>query len=103
MDPQELHQRLSRISTQWTLVLQAHPAYHAALQFRVANPEAPSAQMAEHLSACLGKPVAAASARKLLERGHAKFADLLLEEVAVSLEEPSAEELEVELNELDLL
>jgi RNA polymerase sigma factor (sigma-70 family) len=87
----------------WKSLLLAHAGYHAVLQFRIANPDAISAQMAEHLSASMGKPVSAASARKMLERGHAKFAELMVEEVAISLEDPSPEELEEELNELDLL
>jgi DNA-directed RNA polymerase specialized sigma24 family protein len=87
----------------WKALADANPAYHAALRFRIDNPEVPSAQMAEQLEATLGKAVSAASARKLLERAHGKFADLLLEEVAFSLEEPSAEALREELTELDLL
>ena len=41
--------------------------------------------------------------RKALQRSHAKFAELLVEEVAISLGEPSREELAKELGELDLL
>ena len=59
--------------------------------------------MAEHLTVCLGKPVNAAAARKMLERAHAKFADLLVDEVACSLEAGSDVELERELADLDLL
>jgi hypothetical protein len=59
--------------------------------------------MAEHLSYCLGKPVTAASARNMMERAHTKFADLFLEEVAISMETSVAAELEQELNDLDLL
>ncbi len=50
-----------------------------------------------------GKPVNAPSARKMLERAHAKFADLLVDEVANSLESGSDVELERELADLDLL
>ena len=38
-----------------------------------------------------------------MQRSHAKFADLLVDEVATSLAEPSRDELAQELSELDLL
>jgi hypothetical protein len=41
--------------------------------------------------------------RKALQRSHAKFAELLVDEVAASLKDPSREELADELRELDLL
>jgi len=87
----------------WKALAENNEAYHAALRYRVENPDAPSAQMAENLTASLGKPVNAASARKTLERAHAKFADLLVDEVACSLEGPSDDVLEQELADLDLL
>src|SRR5262249_61027564 len=59
--------------------------------------------MAGRLGAPLGKPVTAAGVRKALQRAHAKFADLLLDEVACSLEGPTPELLRAELRDLDLL
>ena len=41
--------------------------------------------------------------RKALQRAHADFADLLVSEVAHSLDEPTPADVEVELRELDLL
>jgi hypothetical protein len=41
--------------------------------------------------------------RKTLQRAQAKFADLLVEEVATSLESATEEELQSELRELELL
>ena len=41
--------------------------------------------------------------RKALQRSHAKFAELLVDEVATSLGAPSRDELAEELRELDLL
>jgi len=87
----------------WKALKENNDAYHAALRYRIENPDAVSAQMAEHLTAALGKPVAAPLARKMLERAHTKFADLLLDEVAYALENPAQQELEKELTELDLL
>jgi hypothetical protein len=62
-----------------------------------------SGEMAANVSRQLGKPLNAAAARKAVERGHAKFADLLVDEVAQTLEDPCLEEIEAELRELDLL
>jgi RNA polymerase sigma-70 factor (ECF subfamily) len=59
--------------------------------------------MAAQLSTELGKPLTAAGVRQLLHRARERFADLLLEEVAQSLAEPSPERLEQELLELGLL
>jgi RNA polymerase sigma-70 factor (ECF subfamily) len=87
----------------WQALYQASADYHAVLLFRIENPDLPSPEMAARLAAQLGKPLTAAWVRKALQRAHAKFADLLLEEVAVSLEKATPEGLEQELRELDLL
>ena len=63
----------------------------------------PSAEMAEKLTGQLGKPMTAENVRKSLQRAHTKFAELMLDQVAESLDDPSPEELEAELNALDLL
>jgi hypothetical protein len=59
--------------------------YHTALRFRAEQPDLRSAQMAERLSVCLGKPLTAVGARQTLHRARDQFADLLLDEVARSL------------------
>jgi RNA polymerase sigma-70 factor (ECF subfamily) len=86
----------------WAALAQVNAPYHAVLLFRVSNPEMASSQMAEQLSAQLGKPVTAAWVRKTQQRAHDKYAELLIEEVAVSLEQDT-ESLEQELADLDLL
>ena len=63
----------------------------------------PSGEMAERVSAQLGKPMTAENVRKSLQRAHAKFAELMLDQVADSLDDPTVEELEGELEALDLL
>jgi RNA polymerase sigma factor (sigma-70 family) len=78
------------------------PVY-AVLRFRADHPDLPSAQMAERLGEQLGRPLTPANARQLLHRAREKFADLLLEEVAQSLADPTPEELEEELVHIDLL
>jgi len=87
----------------WQALAAANLGYHAALRLRIENPDMPSGELAEQLSTTLGKPVTAANARKMLERAHIKFADLLVQEVACSLEDAPQAELEKELKELDLL
>jgi RNA polymerase sigma-70 factor (ECF subfamily) len=87
----------------WQALAEDNPSYHAVLLFRIENPDASSAQMAEQLGTRLEKPLTAAWVRKTLQRAHGKFADLLLDEVAASLEAPTPETLRRELKELDLL
>ena len=77
--------------------------YHAVLRFRLDHPEMHSPEMATHLSTQLGKRVSATSVRVLLHRARETFADLLLDAVLGSLEDPSPEEAEQELIELGLL
>jgi RNA polymerase sigma factor (sigma-70 family) len=77
--------------------------FHTILRFRIEHPELRSSQMAEQLSVQLGQPLRADWVRQTLHRGREKFADLLLREVADTLREPSAEELEEELTDLGLL
>jgi DNA-directed RNA polymerase specialized sigma24 family protein len=77
--------------------------FHAVLRFRAEHPDMRSPQMAEHLAAQLGRPLTAVGVRQTLHRARAKFAELLLEEVAQSLDNPTSEHLEQELIELGLL
>ena len=75
---------------------------HTVLHFRAGNPEMRSAEMAESLSAALGKKVTAEWVRKWLHLGREKFAGLLLHEVAISLREPTPDAVEQELIDLEL-
>jgi len=77
--------------------------YHSVLRFRIEHPSLRSAQMAEQLSAQLKQPVSADWVRQTLHRGRERFADLLLAEVADTLRNPTAEELQNELVDLGLL
>jgi RNA polymerase sigma-70 factor (ECF subfamily) len=78
------------------------PCY-AVLRFRADHPEMRSPQIAEQLSAQLGRPFTAAGIRQVLHRAREKFADLLLNEVTHTLEKPTANQLEQELVDLGLL
>ena len=77
--------------------------YHAVLLFRIENPDVPSPRMAEVLSARLGTSLRPDQVRKALQRSHARFAELLVDEVAITLGDPSREELAEELREVELL
>lgn len=77
--------------------------FYTVLRFRADHPDLSSAQMAENLSTKLGKAVSAANVRQLLHRSREKFAELLLDEVSQSLEQPTTDRLTEELVELSLL
>jgi DNA-directed RNA polymerase specialized sigma24 family protein len=95
--------RAELLDRTWTALASAQPMYHAVLLFRVENPDVTSTQMAEHLAERLGTPMRPDQIRKALQRSHAKFAELLVDEVATSLDNPSNDELAEEVRELDLL
>jgi RNA polymerase sigma-70 factor (ECF subfamily) len=94
--------RAELLERTWQALAALNADYRAVLLYRIENPDLPSAEMAERLSAQLGKPVTAAWVRKAQQRAHAKFADLLIDEVAASLATATAAEVEAELRELDL-
>jgi RNA polymerase sigma-70 factor (ECF subfamily) len=87
----------------WKALEAANSTYHAALQLRVESPDMQSPEMAERLTAQLGRPVSADNVRKVIQRAHARFAELLIDQVADSLDDPTPAELEEELRLLDLL
>ncbi len=95
--------RQSVLDQTWKALAGANPAFHAVLLLRIENPDMPSPEMAQRLGEQLGKPMTPENVRKSLQRAHAKFAELLLDQVAESLDEPTDEELEGELQALDLL
>jgi RNA polymerase sigma-70 factor (ECF subfamily) len=76
--------------------------YHTVLRYRADHPKIHSPQIAEQLTAQLGRPLTAAGIRQILHRARQRFADLLLEEIGHSLENPTPEKLEQELLELGL-
>jgi RNA polymerase sigma-70 factor (ECF subfamily) len=77
--------------------------YHTVLRWRAEHPKAPAARLAEEFTARHGKPFTEAGVRQTLHRAREKFAELLLEEVARSLETDRPDLLEQELVELGLL
>jgi RNA polymerase sigma-70 factor (ECF subfamily) len=77
--------------------------FYTVLRLRADQPDLRSPQMAEQLSARLGKPITSNNVRQLLHRAREKFADILLDEVTQSLENATPDELEQELGDLGLL
>jgi RNA polymerase sigma-70 factor (ECF subfamily) len=77
--------------------------FYTVLRLRVEHPDTPSLQLAEQLTAQLGRSFTATAVRQLLHRARERFADLLLRETARSLQTSSTERLEQELAELNLL
>jgi RNA polymerase sigma-70 factor (ECF subfamily) len=90
------------VNRAWETLAQVQPTFHATLLMHVQDPELPSTQLAARLTTQLGKPFTATNVRVTLHRARAKFADLLLDEVAHSLENPTAAELLQELHDLRL-
>jgi RNA polymerase sigma-70 factor (ECF subfamily) len=77
--------------------------FHTVLRWKTERPDQRSAQLAQRLGELQGKPVTENALRKMLHRARQHFADLLVEEVARSLQTSDPAELEQELIELDLL
>jgi RNA polymerase sigma factor (sigma-70 family) len=81
----------------------AEQHHYRVLRFRAEHPDLSSGQMAERLSADLGRAVKADWVRQTLKRARDRFTELLLDELSRSLDNPTRERLEQELTELGLL
>jgi RNA polymerase sigma-70 factor (ECF subfamily) len=77
--------------------------YYTVLRCKTEEPELRSAQLATRVSARLGKPLTGENLRQLLHRARRRFAELLVEEVARSLESAEPEQVTLELIDLGLL
>jgi RNA polymerase sigma-70 factor (ECF subfamily) len=82
---------------------EAGQPYHTLLRCKVANQQLSSAELAEYLRTHLGKTLSVTALRQLLHRARENYADLLVNEVALSLQTDDPERLAQELIELDLL
>ena len=76
--------------------------YHTVLRLRVEHPGLRSPELAERLSAKLGRPISAGGLRMALQRSRDRFVEFLLEEVAAGLSDPTADQVEQELIDLGL-
>jgi RNA polymerase sigma-70 factor (ECF subfamily) len=82
---------------------QSGKPHHTVLRFRSQHPDLRSPELAEQLSERLQKPISAANVRVLLHRSRERFADLLLEEIGQSLDNPTIDDLEQEVADLRLM
>jgi RNA polymerase sigma-70 factor (ECF subfamily) len=73
------------------------------LRLRAENPDEDSEQLAARLSKATGRRIRADATRQQLRRARVRFAELLLEELAWSLDEPTPDKVEEELVELGLM
>jgi RNA polymerase sigma-70 factor (ECF subfamily) len=78
------------------------PCY-TVLRLRADNAQLRSPELAQRLSELLGRPFSAVAVRQALHRARDRFADLLLDEIRHSLEDPTTDRLEQELIDLGLL
>jgi len=79
-----------------------HP-HHKVLKFRSQHPDLRSAEMAEKLGPVLGQPLTGGAMRQKLQRAREQWVRFLVDEVKVSLREPSRDAVEEELADLKLL
>lgn len=77
--------------------------YHTVLRMRIEHAGLATEALAEKLSEKLGKPITAGSGRVLVHRARDKFALLLIERIADSLEDATDEAIEAELIDLQLI
>jgi RNA polymerase sigma-70 factor (ECF subfamily) len=77
--------------------------FYTVLRFRADHPQLRSHEMAEQLGRVLGKQPTPSGVRKSLERARDRFADLLLDAIAQTLSDPTPEQLEEELIDLNLM
>ena len=87
----------------WQSLLSKRPNYYHVLKLRVESPDLTSREMAERYATEQNLPMTPTNIRKILERAHAKFAELLVGEVVSSIDEPDVNSVRSELQELDLL
>jgi RNA polymerase sigma-70 factor (ECF subfamily) len=76
--------------------------WYTVLKLRSENGNARSAELAELATSRVGKEITAANVRVLVHRARERFAELLTQTVKDSLDNPSPEELEHELIDLNL-
>jgi RNA polymerase sigma-70 factor (ECF subfamily) len=87
----------------WDALADAHPTFYAVLRFKAEHAQMPYAEVAAQLGRQLGKPLTADGVRQAMHRARELYADLLVEEVARSLESPTLERVTEELGDLNLL
>jgi RNA polymerase sigma-70 factor (ECF subfamily) len=81
-----------------------HPGstVHTILKLRADYPEDDSKQLAERLTATLGRPIKPEAVRQQLHRARVRLAEFLVEEVADAIDQPVGERIQDELIALGL-
>jgi RNA polymerase sigma-70 factor (ECF subfamily) len=77
--------------------------YHTVLRSKVDNPDLPSHELAGKLSAALKRPISAGALRQALARSRRKYVRYLIADVRASLNQPTQDDLEEELIDLNLI
>jgi RNA polymerase sigma factor (sigma-70 family) len=95
--------RAELLARAWAALVDVQPEYFTVLHCKTAHPEFSSEQLAQALEPQLGRSISADATRQTLRRARRLYADLLLEQVAQSLDPPTQEDLAEELAELNLL
>jgi hypothetical protein len=116
VEPEELPDQEDAFRASWRAelldrswaALEAHERetgqpFYTVLRYRADHRDVRSARMAEEVGALLGRRLTAVGVRKTVERARGRFAELLLDEIIQTLGAPTAEQLEEELIELNLL
>ena len=76
--------------------------YHTVLRTKVSHPDLTSDKLARQLSTTLKKAYTPGAVRQTLQRSREKYVTYLLDEVRASLDNPSRDDLEQELIDLNL-
>jgi RNA polymerase sigma-70 factor (ECF subfamily) len=101
------HWREELLARAWEALLQEEGRtgrpHHRVLRARAEEPQAPVAELARRFAEGGGRPVSDEAFRQLLHRARARFADLLVAEVAQSVPTTDPEVLARELIDLDLM
>jgi RNA polymerase sigma-70 factor (ECF subfamily) len=87
----------------WDALARVEPDYYAVLRLKTGKPEASSVELAEALARSCGRSLSVDAVRQLLHRARKRFAQLLVEEVATSIQSSDKQRLQDELSELGLL
>lgn len=83
------------------------PPYHTLLRLKDEQPELGGPELADALGTRVGRPISPANVRQMIHRSRERYAELLVEELARSLEQatkkrPTAAALEEKLIEMEL-
>ena len=94
--------RTEMMNQAWSALQAENDTHHAVLLHYVSNPDCSAADAAAAVTVQLGKPITVANIRVILHRARQRFADLITEEVAQTLDSPTRQELAEELRVLNL-